>query len=322
MPFAKKVLNTGLAVGGTLAALAIYNNVTEMMAGEVDTVLTGEERRYPWKYGDMFYAVKGQPDAQPLLLVHGLVPGASSYEWRKNLDALAEQFRVYALDLLGFGLSDHPAIDYSAETFTDLIHDFISEVIGKPAIVVAHGLSCAYVIACAFRRPQLFDRLVLVSPPASILQETAPGTLFDALQAVLCSPIVGEFLYNLLTSRQALYDYYDRQGYHNPGLITDDLVEYLYTSAHQPNSRYPVAALLSHHLMLDVSEPVARLQMPVVAAWGRESELTRAGVSESFKRANSRLDVRVLDRCSDQLQYEQAPAFNNLLREFAGTTVR
>src|SRR5690349_3956261 len=117
MPFAKRMLNAGLVAGGTLAALAIYNNVTEMLAGEVDTVLVGEERRYAWKYGDMFYTVKGEPDARPLLLVHGILPGASSYEWRKNVDALARQFRVYALDLQGFGLSDHPTVAYSAETF-------------------------------------------------------------------------------------------------------------------------------------------------------------------------------------------------------------
>jgi hypothetical protein len=41
-------------------------------------VLTGEERRYPWKYGDMFYTVKGAREARPLLLIHGFAPGASS----------------------------------------------------------------------------------------------------------------------------------------------------------------------------------------------------------------------------------------------------
>src|SRR5438876_3347278 len=163
-----KLLTTGLVVGGVLGTLSVVNRLTESMAGELDTVLTGEERRYPWKYGDMFYEVKGVRDAKPLLLVHGFGPGASSYEWRKNVDALAEQFRVYAIDLLGFGLSDRPAIDYTAETYTDLISDFIREVIGKPTIVVAHGLSCAYVISEAYRNPQLFERLVLVTPPATM----------------------------------------------------------------------------------------------------------------------------------------------------------
>src|SRR6266700_8113446 len=135
MTFAKKLLTASLVAGGTLGVLAAFNKMTESMAGELDTVLTGEKRRYPWKYGDMFYEVKGERDAKPLLLIHGFGPGASSFEWRKNIDVLSTQFRVYVVDLLGFGLSDCPSTDYTAETFTDLISDFIREVIGRPTIV-------------------------------------------------------------------------------------------------------------------------------------------------------------------------------------------
>src|SRR4051812_19938920 len=188
MAFAKKLLTAGVLVGSALGALALYNKITESMAGELDTVLTGEQRRYPWKYGDMFYEVKGARDARPLLLIHGFAPGASSYEWRKNVEALSQDFRVYVLDLLGFGLSDRPAIDYTAETFADLINDFIREVIGKPTTVVAHGLSCAYVIADAYRRPQLFERLILVEPAPTILQEASSSPLKSVVQKALRAP--------------------------------------------------------------------------------------------------------------------------------------
>src|SRR5258708_8260145 len=142
----RKLVTSGLAVGGTLGAMALFNRLVENQAGELDTVLKGEERRYPWKYGDVFYEVKGSRDAKPLVLIHGFGPGASSYEWRKNVDALAEQFRVYPLDLLGFGLSDRPAIDYTAETFADLIGDFIREGVARPSLVVAHYLLSPYLI--------------------------------------------------------------------------------------------------------------------------------------------------------------------------------
>src|SRR3989440_10701831 len=177
MKLAGKLVTGGLVVGGALGTLTVVNKLTESMAGELDTVLTGEERRYPWKYGDMFYEVKGERSAKPLLLIHGFGPGASSYEWRKNVDVLATQYRVFVVDLLGFGLSDRPAIDYTAETFTDLISDFIREVIAKPTIVVAHGQSSAYVIADAYRRPQLFERLILVEPSPTILQEASSSPL-------------------------------------------------------------------------------------------------------------------------------------------------
>ncbi len=322
MGFMKNLLTTTAVIGGTVGALAVYNKVTQTMAGELDTVLRGEERRYPWKYGDMFYEVKGARDAKPLLLVHGFGPGASSYEWRKNVDTLAEQFRVYVIDLLGFGLSDRPTVDYTAETYTDLIGDFIKEVINKPTTVVAHGLTSAYVIATAFRKPQLFERLILVAPNPTILQESLPGPLKSVWKGLLRTPIIGEFAYNLLTSRQAIRAYYDRQGYHNPGLITDELVEYIYTSAHQSNSRYAAASFVSDFLSLDVHEAFARLQMPVVAVWGREALLTSSESSEAFKRVNPRIETRIIDKSNFQVQDEQAAQFNNLVREFASAAVR
>lgn len=321
MALTKRVVAASLIVGGTLGAMAIFNRMTESMAGELDTVLTGEERRYPWKYGDLFYEVKGEPTAKPLVLIHGFSPGASSYEWRKNIDALSEQFHVYALDLLGFGLSDHPALDYDAETYVDQISDFMREVVGKPAIVVAHGLSGAYTIAGAYRYPHLFERLVLIAPPLAMLQETYPGPLNALVKFALRTPIVGQFVYNLLTSRKAIRGYYDRQGYHNPGLISDELVEYIFTSAHQPASRYAQASFLSGYLNLDAQEPFLRLQMPVIAVWGREGTPSPTEMSQAFKKANGRIDVRIIEKSHVHLQDEQAGQLNNLIRELAGATI-
>ncbi|MGH2479946.1 MAG: alpha/beta fold hydrolase, partial [Ktedonobacteraceae bacterium] len=255
-----KILAAGLAIGGALGALTLINKLTVSQAGELNTVLTGEERRYPWKYGDIFYQVKGAREDQPLVLIHSFAPGASSYEWRKNVEALSEQFRVYAFDLLGAGLSDRPAIDYSPEIYIDLIGDFLKEVIGRPALVVAHGLSSAYAIICAYRRPQLFEKLLLVSPPVTLLATPVPDILNTAMKNVLRLPVVGESLYNLLTSHNALQRYFDRRGYHNPGLITDQLVEYTFSSAHQENSHYPAAMLYSKELVIDIHEPLARLR--------------------------------------------------------------
>ena len=316
-----KLLTAGLAVGGVIGGLTLFNKLTVSQAGELNTVLTGEERRYPWKYGDVFYQVKGPREAKPLVLIHSFAPGASSFEWRKNVDALAEQFRVYAIDLLGFGLSDRPAVDYTTETFIDLIGDFLKEVIGKPTTVVTHGLSSAYAVMCAYRRPQLFERLILIAPPTSLLEENRSEARNAALRNVLKLPILGEFVYNVLTTRRALQGYYDRQGYHNPGLITDQLVEYVFSSAHQENSHYLAIALLSQELLADIHEPLARLRLPVVIVWGREDEFAVGEASESYKRVNPKVETRIIDHSSQQLQDEQATRFNALVREFAGSVV-
>ena len=187
--------------------------------------------------------------------------------------------------------------------------------------MVAQGLSCAYVIADAYRHPRQYERLVLVSPPVEMLEETLPGPFGAVRKVALRAPLTGPFVYNILTSRGAIRGYYDRQGYHNLGLITDDLVEYIYTSAHQPNANLPAASLFGGSLISDVSEPLARLQMPVITVWGREGVLAPAGAGAAFKRVNPRIETRIIDRASQHLQEEQPERFNTLIREFAGAAI-
>jgi pimeloyl-ACP methyl ester carboxylesterase len=73
------------------------------------------------------YVELGDPSRPALLLVHGF--GASSYHWRHNIPTLARDYHVYALDLLGFGWSDKPIMDYDASVWRDQVVDFVREVI-------------------------------------------------------------------------------------------------------------------------------------------------------------------------------------------------
>ena len=156
-----------------------------------------------------------------------------------------------------------------------------------------------------------------------MLQESAPGPTSGALGFILRLLIVGQFVYNLLTSRQTISKYYDHQKFHNPGLITDDLVEYVYTTAHQPNSRYALISFLSDSLNVDAHEATARLQMPVIVVVGREGEgmFSASEVGDAFKQVNAQIEVHILAKCSYHLQDEQAVHFNSLVRDFAAATV-
>jgi len=73
-----------------------------------------------------------------LLLIHGF--GASAYHWRYNVPVLARDYHVYALDLLGFGLSDKPLVDYSADVWRDQAVAFVQQVIGKETVVAGNSL--------------------------------------------------------------------------------------------------------------------------------------------------------------------------------------
>lgn len=68
----------------------------------------------------------------PVLLIHGF--GASAYHWRYTIPELAKTHRVYAIDLLGFGWSDKPLVEYSKyEVWPEQLAAFVKEVGNAPA---------------------------------------------------------------------------------------------------------------------------------------------------------------------------------------------
>src|SRR5947209_7437897 len=130
----------------------------------LESRLSGEAHLYKWTYGQVYYQIMGSETAPPLVLVHAPGIGASSYEMRGIMNELSQYYRVYALDLLGFGLSDAPTISYTADTYVALLTDFLTAVVGRPAILLASGLSCQYCTAVAGTHPNLCSGLVLLSP--------------------------------------------------------------------------------------------------------------------------------------------------------------
>ena len=67
-----------------------------------------------------------------MLLIHGF--GASAYHWRYTIPELAKTHRVYAIDLLGFGWSDKPLVEYSKyEVWPEQLAAFVKEVGNAPA---------------------------------------------------------------------------------------------------------------------------------------------------------------------------------------------
>src|SRR5215212_10385654 len=132
-----------LTIGGMSGGLALYNRRLERGGGRLLNRLGPDSRYYRWRGGDLAFSVAGE--GEPLLLVHGVYAGASSFEFRKNFEELSKGFRVYALDLLGCGMSQRPSRRYGTEDVTSQVEDFVRDEIAGSAHLVASSLSAALV---------------------------------------------------------------------------------------------------------------------------------------------------------------------------------
>lgn len=95
-----------------------------------------ENKYHEWRFGKIRYITKG--NGYPLLLLHDLTVGSSLHEFHKILDHLSINHKVYAIDLLGYGMSDKPCITYTNYLYVQLVIDFIKNVIGKKTDIVAN----------------------------------------------------------------------------------------------------------------------------------------------------------------------------------------
>lgn len=309
---------TMLAGGAGVAALAALNASIQRNATEPDnSALGGQAHFFSWKHGRVFYKTAGLENAgTPLVFIHGVGAGASNFMWRKNFDDLSNDFQVFALDLLGFGLSDKPATAaYSADLYVELITDFIREVAGHPANVVASSMGAAYAIRVADEHPDLINALILNGPTGSDSLNRRPGMAGAAFYGLLQSPVLGTSFYNVMSSERSIRDFARDNLFYDHRRVTDRLVANLYATSHQPGAQHAIAAFLSGYLNTDTRAPFSRLTQPTVLVWGKQDNTTRIDTGVSLLQLNPRAALEVFDYCRMMPEQEHPERFNELVRQ-------
>ena len=306
----------GLGVAGSVGGLAVLNRRLEKV-GEPARLAGGEERRYYWRGWRLAYRVAGEPQAPPVLLVHGVYAGASSYEFRKNFLELARDFRVYALDLLGCGLSERPRRRYGPEDVAAQVEDFAREEIGVQTHLISSSLSAALVVPAAVRSPRLFKKLVLICPTGlggSLDQPS--GRLGEAIYNLFRAPVLGNSLYHAIVSRRGIRYYLGSMAYHEPESITDELVEDYYHTSHQPGAKYFPAAFVSGKLNLGLEDRWSRVPHKSFIAWGQEARTTPVSQAQQFTRRNPRAELKIFRNAALLPHDERAETFNEEAKKF------
>ena len=151
---------------------------------------------WQWRGHNVYYVKAGENSQRPpLLLVHGF--GASTDHWRKNIAELRHDFEVYAIDLLGFGRSEKPKLQYGGDLWRDQLDDFITEVIGEKAVLAGNSLGGYACLCVAAQRPDSVAGLVLLNSAGPFSKEQPTTAEPEALQTEI-EPPLNEKLQNLL----------------------------------------------------------------------------------------------------------------------------
>lgn len=137
---------------------------------------------------DIFYFEAGSPTAPAIVMVHGL--GDEADTWRYAIPPLAEDHRVIALDLPGFGRSGHPKRAYTPEFHQTAILDLMDQLGIDRTILMGSSLGAILTHSIAVDHPDRVSGLVL-----------ADGALYQPIQMddkglqLMAIPLLGELIY-------------------------------------------------------------------------------------------------------------------------------
>ncbi|MGL5035588.1 MAG: alpha/beta fold hydrolase [Microcystaceae cyanobacterium] len=211
-----------------------------------------------------------------IVLVHGF--GASWGHWRKNLPVLGENYRCYALDLIGFGDSAKPKpgeeIDYTFEIWGQLVADFCREVVGSSAFLVGNSIGCVVVMQTAVDYPDRVLGLAALNCSLRLLHERKQAQLpwyktigSKVLQKTLKNQKIGRFFFQQIATPKTVRNIL-LQAYGNPEAVTDELIEILMKPAQDPGAADVFLAFTGYSQGPLPEDLLPRLTCPTILLWG------------------------------------------------------
>jgi len=252
---------------------------------QITTTSTFEKLNWAWQGYKIQYTVMGT--GRPLVLIHGF--GASIGHWRKNIPVLAAGgYRVFALDLLGFGGSDKPALDYTVELWESLIQDFWTTHIQEPTVFVGNSIGGLLALMMVANHPEMSAGGILINCAGGLNHR--PDELNLPLRLVMgtftklvSSKIVGPFLFNRIRQKDRLRRTL-RQVYKDPEAITDELVEMLYDPSCDTGAQQVFASILTAPPGPSPSELLPKVQHPLLVLWGENDPWTPIKAAEIYRK--------------------------------------
>jgi pimeloyl-ACP methyl ester carboxylesterase len=243
----------------------------------------------------------------PVVLIHGSGPGVTSYaNWRLVLPALAENFRVLAPDMVGFGFSERPAnIEYGIQTWADQVVGLMDTLELPKAHLVGNSFGGAIALRIAAQHPDRVGRLVLMGSMG------VPFPITEGLERV----------WGYEPSFENMRKVLDVFAY-SRDLVNDELAEVRYRASIQPGFQESFAAMFPAprqrwvEAMCTPEDEIRQLPHRTLIVHGREDQVIPVRTSLRLMELIDNADLRVFAHCGHWSMIERTKDFNRNVSEF------
>ena len=259
----------------------------------------------------IFYTVKGE--GKPLLLLHGY--GAGIWVWEKQIEALSQSYRVYALDLIGHGYSDRPKISYTPETYIHFLADFMDGLGIEKATLIGNSMGGGMAWAMAIRYPERVDRLVLINcVPPDVLRQVKNES-FRTLVAIKDIPIL-PYLVIAARSKNSIR-WVLLECVSNIKLITPEVLNRQYQLSKIKGTTRVLYSTFKHaEEALELKDQLALIHQPTLFVWGEDDLIFPPEVGETLHQAITGSKFLSIEKSGHIPMWETPDEVNQAILDF------
>ncbi len=227
----------------------------------------------------MQYQVGGQ--GHPIVLVHGL--SGSTRWWIRNIPALEDRFRVYLVDLPGFGTMHRYHGPFVLTEAISWLLRWMEAVGLQQSHLVGHSMGGYMCLWIAAHHPELVRRLVLVAPTGLPLKRSLVGSILPLLRA----------------------------SFHTTPSFWPILV-------HDALRSGPLTLLQAGQELLnkDIQDDLKSVQAPTLLVWGEHDRLVPPSLSATLLKEIADARLVILKKAGHVPMFDRAQEFNAALLEF------
>jgi len=249
---------------------------------------------------------------KPLLLIHGLV--GSSENWRKNIDVLARDASVYAIDLVNRGKSQGVGgLDAGLSGSANRIIAIMDALNLAEADIVAHSHGGAVALMLAALRPRRVRKLILFAPAnpysrSSDVMVRIYSTRWGALLAWTLPYLPASI------QRIALGSMYG-----GPERVLDRCLQEIVVGLRNPDTLRHVLCVIRCWCadMVKLQAAIRRVKrIPILLVWGDRDRTVSLGSAIQLKRKLRASELIVLPGCGHSVFEENPEESNRIMLEW------
>lgn len=307
-----KLLTTSILFALATGIIYVINRLVFATAVLKNLLKSSADNYYNWRFGKVYYKKKGH--GSPVLLIHDLTVYSSAYEWNRVVNELAETHTVYAIDLLGCGRSEKPRITYTNYLYVQLIADFIKNVIGEKADVIASGYSGSFTVLASYTNPEFISKIILINPPSLASLNKVPSKRSKLYKFILEFPIFGTLIYNIKTCQSNIQLLFTEKYLYNPFSVTPEMVDTYYEAAHKSlsNSKFLLSSLVAGYTNNNITHALKEINQSVTILYC-EGETDSEKIAESYTTCNPAIESCMLKHAKHLPQLETPGKFLEIL---------